>query len=171
MAKGRPSFLVNIQELRDTITKLESVKTYGTQSELFAEVANTDWAKSQPLSNGKSAPLSSQMIYNLIKKNGIVLKTEKGKIFGGERASRQPRAKSVNADAYRKHQLSVINSCGFKSSKTDKLVKLFNRAAAGKMRAVLKLHCLNCVGFEETHLIGTEESCGQCPLYPLTRKA
>lgn len=171
MAKGRPSFLVNIQELRDTITTLESTKTYATQTELFNEVANTDWAKSQPLSNGKTAPLSSQMVYVLAKKNGIVLKTEKGKVFGGERKPRQPRTKSLTNDFYKKHQLEVIRSCGFKPTKTEKLVKLVNRAASGKMRAVLKLHCLNCMGFEETHLIGSEESCSQCPLYPLTKKA
>ncbi len=170
MAKGRPGFLVKEAELRQAIEHAEQSQVFSTQGQLYEFVSKQSWAQSQPMTNGKTGSLTAQMIYILCRKHGINVKTSKGKIGGGQRPTRVPIAERKPDNSYVEEQVKQIRSYGFPAKKMEGVVKLIKRASKGSRPAAIRLHCLECVGFEQTQHIGTKESCGGCALYSLTRK-
>ena len=155
MARGRPSFIVDATELSAKIAELESQKQFATQGELFTAVAETDWAKTRPMSNGKTGALSSQMVYLLCKKHNIAIGTKKAQKLIGTGKPRTPK----NNSEYLAEQSKVIRSLTCKQARKTRLLKLASRAATGSKKAALRLHCLNCVGFENINVIGTKSEC------------
>lgn len=166
---GRASFIVDIAELTAEIAKLEATQTFNTRSELFETLSLTEWASKQKKSNGGVGKLSSAMAYLLCTKHNVPIRTPKGKkgIVAGGPVVRKPKVLDGN---YVKTQMQIINSHGFPVAKVHKLKKLVDRAAKGNKSACIKLHCLGCMNFENTNLIGDAANCGTCELYSITKK-
>lgn len=162
MGKGRPSLLIDKAELEAAIKAAEQSNTFPSVLGLCEAVASSDWASKIKLSNGKITKLNAQNVYNAIRKYDITISTKKVEKSKISTMVGQKRLKGVDTE-YLKYWQSKIRGLAIKDSSKDKLHKLVQRAAKGSTKAVIRLHCIDCMGYENTKDIGTEQ-CSTCPL-------
>ena len=166
MGKGRPSILIDKAELEAAIAEVEKTNTFPSVLALCDAVAKTAWASTVKLSSGKPANISGQNVYFSIRKFGITVNTKK--VEKKEINTLARRGKSLDTEYLKLWQARVRGLCIRESSKA-KLHRLVQKAAAGNKRAIVKLNCMECVGYEDTQSIGGE-SCNNCPLVAFWRK-
>lgn len=173
---GKARFLIKKAELQKEIEKLEAVNTYVNQAELFDAVAKTQWATSQPKSDGTKKPVTAAVVGLRVKEFGLSLKTPKGRKGGfakgvaptkGDRASKVKKKNGYLTSFNQiKYNLGTVWRKG-KRVPNEPRMKLINQVFdKGSLKSAVRLTCIECC-------------CGQveeakkctvygCPLWPVS---
>lgn len=136
--RGKPSVNVNRALLENTIQALEAAQTFENRSKLFDAVAAA-------YNKASAVQVTPPLIYLRVKAWDIQLKTPKGKpgrVGGNPTIGTAPRvSREVKFSKNESIQESFTELKKVTKPKYHKLVK---RAAAGSLKAAIKLKCLDC---------------------------
>lgn len=161
---GRKATEVVPAELQIQIAELESTQPDGkfpNRSALWRALEATAWAKSR-----SPRPLTGQVAMNLFNKNNLICATPVGqrgrsKGQGPVAAGGSRKQKTIPAD--------II--AALKKTVPEKYHNVVDKAAAGSLKAKVKLKCLDCVAYQKKEIaLCTLTDCGLWTVRPYKDK-
>jgi hypothetical protein len=158
-------------ELLKVIEDLEKIQEFTNIQNLALAVSETDWAKNyQP--KPVTAPVVTLRIDEFDFINRKEIKTRKGKRGrqSGVKLSAEQKTKMVNGrinktldEVWLAELTKIVPTRDAKGNKTDRFTKILKRAKQGSVKAIIKLKCLECSGWDATEVKNC--TCISCPLY------
>lgn len=152
--RGRKAIEIDRVAFQDTVKvlELENGGSFNNRSELWAAVANSEWAK-----NLKPRPLTPQVA--MLKADALNISVNTPKAKRGRQAGqlvptggkRKQRKVDENAIAELRKETGVVN------------LKVVDRVAKGSLKAAIKLKCIDCSGGSKKEVALCP--CVACPLY------
>ena len=161
MARGRKKLILDKEEFQKNISLLEEAKSYSTWSEIFIDLCQTEWARSQ-----QPRALTPSVVFLRVNEMGIILKTPKGrrgnaKGFPGASPAASPKVKSrprkADKKAYEAIKSKVERGC-------PTLLRVVEKWGNGSQKAAIKLGCMLCTGYNRKEIYGC--SSYLCPWHP-----
>jgi hypothetical protein len=146
---GRAGIVVDEFELRSQLMKAENSNKFGSRSELFDFVCDTEWARQRRDTLGRVAALTPPVLYQRVKQFNIDLQTPMGKRGrpniheSANPANRKSREEKFSTDSKVKDAHAVL--AGETPATYSNLV---NRIKKGSAVAAIRLKCLECSNFQ-----------------------
>lgn len=168
--RGRKAIDVTPVELQWLIKELEQLQPEGkfpNRSALWAAIENFPWSKDR-----KPRPLTGQVAMTIAKKFNIAINTPVGKRgrqkgcttipnAGNKRKTISPEAEVALRGAF---PLGMVTGYGGDRDKPFKsLPKIVENTIKGKLRAAVKLKCLECTNIQPVEIRNC--TCIECPLW------
>lgn len=151
--RGRKPIEIDKAEFQQVVSKLEQERAYPTRAALWADVEQTEWAKTRV-----PRPLTSQVALLKAEELGLEIKTEKGK------RGRSKGCGPVSSGGKKKKVFSIQEvKNGIPVEEQKLLEKTLNRAANGSLKARVKLMCMDCTGWQKKEIAECEIK--KCPLF------
>lgn len=151
---------VNREELANQVRLAEESNTFKSRDDLYAHIANTDWAKSQP------KPLTKSVVYLRIKEFNIPINTAKAEPFMkrvlnnvgilNNQEGQEERERFDKEDV----ELNKTMMAGYFDPKHHATIK---KAVRGSMKAAIRLKCLDCCAENKVEI--KECNVTTCPLW------
>ncbi len=133
MAKGRKPIIVDKVEFQEELTHFEQKKDFSSRSTLWAEFCTTEWAIANKLK-----PQTAMLKAEALNLNILTPKGRRGALPGsGPIPNAGKRIRLPMADDVKEKLLSVT---------AKSMHAAVDKAAAGSLKAAVKLKCLDCSG-------------------------
>ncbi len=168
---ARTKLEISRTDFINEIKKLEEKETFLNVQNLALAIAETEWAK-----DFKPKPITSPIATLRIKEWQLIergeIKTSKGRRGrqSGIKLSDEQKSAMVSGrvnksfdEEWLKALKANIPLTDSKGNKTDRFIKIYNKAVKGSIKAFLKLKCLDCSNWESTEVKLC--TCISCPLW------
>lgn len=159
---GRIKLQISKEDLLKQINNVETEREFRNRNELAEYIANTDWGK-----NFKPKPITASVVILRIEEFnlGSVIKTPKGK--RGRQSGIALSAEQKAAMQAGRQQKSISKDFIDRLKKNTPVTfhNVINRIQSGSIKAAIKLHCLQCSGYERNEVKHCQ--CLTCPLYAI----